>query len=98
MARVPIGIELVRRGIVSESDINKAIEYQRSQPNKKIGDILHILGLCNDEVLIKKLQIFWERRQFFENQKILLLMQPTIYLQMSLDKIKQSLLTYLEGK
>ena len=29
MARVPIGIELVRRGIVSESDINKAIEYQR---------------------------------------------------------------------
>ncbi len=55
MARVPIGIELVRRGIVSESDINKAIEYQRSQPNKKIGDILHILGLCNDEVLIKEI-------------------------------------------
>lgn len=55
MARVPIGIELVRRGIVSESDINKAIEYQRSQPNKKIGDILYILGLCNDEVLIKEI-------------------------------------------
>lgn len=55
MAKVPIGIELVRRGVVSESDINKAIEYQRSQPTKKIGDILHILGLCNDEILIKEI-------------------------------------------
>jgi len=48
----PIGIELVRRGVASESDINKAITYQRTHPNKKIGDILHILGLCNDEELI----------------------------------------------
>ena len=55
MAKVPIGIELVRRGVVSESDINKAIEYQRSQPTKKIGDILHILGLCDDEILIKEI-------------------------------------------
>ena len=33
--KIPIGIELVRRGIVTESDIQRAIEYQRSNPRKK---------------------------------------------------------------
>jgi type IV pilus assembly protein PilB len=49
----PIGIELVRRGIVSQADIEKAMEYQRSNPNKKIGDILHILDLCDQNALIE---------------------------------------------
>lgn len=30
----PIGIELVKRGIVGEEDINKALEYQRSTLQK----------------------------------------------------------------
>ena len=30
--KTPIGIELVRRGLVTESDIQKAIEYQRLNP------------------------------------------------------------------
>lgn len=49
----PIGIELVRRGIVTQSDIERALEYQRSNPNKKIGDILHILDLCDQNTLIE---------------------------------------------
>jgi len=48
----PIGIELVRRQIVTEADIGKALEYQKQHPGKKIGDILNILELCNSEVLI----------------------------------------------
>ena len=40
----PIGIELVRRGIVTEADIDKALDYQKRHPKKKIGDIcvIHI--------------------------------------------------------
>ena len=30
--RGPIGTELVRRGIVTERDIQRAIEYQRANP------------------------------------------------------------------
>lgn len=37
----PLGIELVRRGIVTEEDINKALDYQKSHSSKKIGDILY---------------------------------------------------------
>lgn len=51
--RQPIGIELVRRGLVSEADIEKALDYQRTHPNKKLGDILNILDLCDSNQLIE---------------------------------------------
>lgn len=31
----PLGIELVRRGIVSEEDVQRALDYQKAEPNKK---------------------------------------------------------------
>ncbi len=48
----PMGIELAKRRIISEEDIQSALEYQREHPEKKLGDILHILHLCNDNALI----------------------------------------------
>ena len=51
--RQPIGIELVRRNVVNENAIQKALEYQRSHPNKKMGDILNELRLCDSYTLIK---------------------------------------------
>lgn len=52
MGRQPLGIELVKKGIVSENDIEKALDYQKMHPRKKIGDILNILELCDSNVLI----------------------------------------------
>ncbi|MCF0125190.1 MAG: type II/IV secretion system protein [Clostridia bacterium] len=51
--RQPLGVELVKRGIVSEADIENALEYQREHPSKKIGDILHILDVCEPTMLIE---------------------------------------------
>ena len=45
-------IELVKRGIVGEEDINKALEYQKEHPSKKIGDILYELHIGNPSKLI----------------------------------------------
>lgn len=53
--RGPIGIELVRRGLVTEEDINKALDYQRENPNKKIIEIINILHLCDEYQLIEAL-------------------------------------------
>ncbi len=50
--RQPIGVELVRRGIVSESDIDQALEYQRKHPTMRLGDILYVLKVCDPETLI----------------------------------------------
>ena len=51
----PIGIELVKRGIVTEGDINKALEYQKNHSSKRIGDILYELQLCDPYILIKEI-------------------------------------------
>ena len=48
----PLGIELAKRRIISEEDIEKALEYQRKHPNKKLGDIIYILKLCDPYLLI----------------------------------------------
>lgn len=53
--RGPIGIELVKRGIVSEEDINKALDYQKTNPDMKIIEIINRLGLCDEYVLIEAL-------------------------------------------
>ncbi len=51
--RQPIGVELVKRGIVKEVDIHRALEYQKSHPDKKLGDILHELDLAEPKALIE---------------------------------------------
>ena len=53
--RLPIGVELVKRGVVTEDDIEKALEYQRNHPNTKLGDILHILNVCDAQILIENI-------------------------------------------
>lgn len=51
--RQPIGVELVKKGIVSEADIENALKYQKEHPSKKIGDILYILNACEPTKLIE---------------------------------------------
>ena len=51
--RQPIGVELVKRGIVTEKDIEKALDYQREHPNRKLGYILYILDVCDPNKLIE---------------------------------------------
>ena len=51
--RQPIGIELVKKGIVTEDDISNALILQRKEPEKKIGEILYEMEVCDPEQLIK---------------------------------------------
>lgn len=77
--RLPIGVELVKRNIVTESDIEKALEYQRKHLNTKLGDILNILKVCDAEKLIQAIgDILGEKGVYVtkENLKI----NPTEYL------------------
>ena len=53
--RQPIGVELVKRGVVTENDINRALEYQRDHSDMRLGDILHVLNVCDAQVLIENI-------------------------------------------
>ncbi len=85
--RQPIGIELVKRGIVTEDDIEKALDYQKSHPNKKLGDIINILELCDPNVLINAIAEIL-------NEKAIYLLERDIRIDVleyiSLDLIKQN--------
>lgn len=85
--RQPIGIELVRRGIVTEGDIERALEFQRQYPNKKIGDILNILEVCDSSSLLEAIgDILGERTVYLRQEDIDIKMEEYI----SLDVIKKN--------
>ena len=69
--RQPMGVELVKRGIVSESDIEKALEYQKKHPDRKLGDSIYILNLCNPDRLIEAIgEILGEKGILLRNSSI----------------------------
>lgn len=86
--RQPLGIELVRRGIVRENDINTALDYQREHPNEKIGNILNKLHLAESNKLLKAIgEILDEKTIFLKYDDI----KVNITEYISMDAIKASL-------
>lgn len=61
----PLGIELVKKGIVTEDDIARALDYQKAEPKKKIGDILNILRVCDPYVLIDAMGEILEEKAIY---------------------------------
>ena len=51
--RQPIGVELVKRGIVTENDVQTALIEKKKSPNKKIGEILKEMNVCDQRTLIQ---------------------------------------------
>lgn len=85
--RQPMGIELVRRGIVTEGDIQRALEFQKEYPNKKIGDILNVLEVCDPIKLLEAIgDILGEKVIYLTNNDIEIVVTEYI----SLDMIKKS--------
>ena len=75
----PLGIELVKRGIVTGQDIEKALKYQETHRSRKIGDILYILKLADPKKLINAVaEILDKKGKYLEidNMKI----EPTDYI------------------
>lgn len=59
---IPLGVELVRKGIVTEAQVNTAIEYQKTHRKMKLGEILNEITDCEEDVLIKAIaEIFGEK-------------------------------------
>lgn len=83
----PLGIELVRKGIITQADIEKAIEYQKTHPKKKLGDILNILELCDSYRLIQAIgEVIGEKGILLHRNDIKV--KPQEYI--ALDVMKQN--------
>ena len=83
----PIGIELVKRGLVSEQDITRALEYQKEKPNMKMIEIINELNLCNEYELIEALGDILDEKSIILNPSNISL-KISDYI--SIDVIKQN--------
>ena len=80
----PIGIELVKRGILTQADIDKVLEYQRRNPGKKILEILNILNMCDQYIILQVLgEILNEKTMIFSLANVKLDVKKYISLDMA---------------
>lgn len=86
--RQPLGIELVKRGIVKQEDITKALDLQRNKPNMKLGDILYEMNVTDPNKLLSSIGDIL-------NEKTIMLTPDNISIKIeeyiSLDSAKDSL-------
>ena len=84
--RQPLGVELVRKGVVTETEVNQAIEYQKSHRKMKLGEILRNISNCDEEVLIEAIgDVLGEKGMLLTDENIDLNIEDYI----SLDVAKE---------
>ena len=94
--RLPIGVELVKRGIITESDVEKALEYQREHPSIKLGDIIHSLDVCDSEKLIEVIgDIIGEKGVLLSSNSLKI--KPTDYISLEVCKKNKCIPFELNG-
>ena len=75
----PLGIELVKRGIVNGNDIEKALKYQETHRSRRIGDVLYILKAAEPELLINAVaEILGKKGKYIEFDSMRI--EPTDYI------------------
>ena len=93
---IPLGIELVKRGLINEADITAALEYQKTHPRKKLGDIINILHLCPEDKLIKAMgEILGE--QFIKIDKDILNVNMVEYVSLDIARENRAILFDIVG-
>ena len=95
--KTPLGIELVKRGVATQEKIEKAIEYQKDHPNKKLGDVLNILNLCSPTELITAMgDILGEKVMLLSKESIKVDVKQ--YIALDICKACKAVLFDIEGK
>jgi len=75
----PLGIELVKRGVVTGADIEKALKYQETHRSRRIGDILYIQGSADPYKLIQEVgDILGKKAKYLRIDELKI--EPTDYI------------------
>jgi len=51
--RNPLGTELINRGLITDKQLDEALNYQKEHPEFKIGEVIDILDMCDKKKLLK---------------------------------------------
>ena len=92
----PIGIELVKRGIISGDAIESALKYQSEHPNKRLGDILYIQNAADPNILVKEIGEIIGAKGVYINSNMMKI-NPTEYIPLDLMKTYKAIPFEVEG-
>ena len=57
----PIGVEFIKKGLLTDSQVDRVLEYQRDHKDLKFAEIVDILDMCDKkkllDVLADKIQV-----------------------------------------
>lgn len=48
----PIGIEFIKRGLLTENQVDRVLDYQKEHKDLKFGEIVDILDMCDKKALL----------------------------------------------
>ncbi len=51
----PVGIEFIKRGLLTEAQVDRVLEYQKDHKDMKFGEIIDVLDMCDKEKLLETL-------------------------------------------
>ena len=51
----PIGVEFIKRGLLTETQVDRVLQYQKEHKELKFGEIVDILDMCDKEALLEAL-------------------------------------------
>ena len=51
----PVGIEFIKRGLLTEAQVDRVLEYQKEHKDMKFGEIIDVLDMCNKSKLLEAL-------------------------------------------
>ena len=51
----PVGIEFIKRGLLTESQVDRVLEYQKEHKDMKFGEIIDVLDMCDKSKLLEAL-------------------------------------------
>ena len=54
MPKIPVGLELVKRGVLTDTEVKKALEYQVLHPGMRLVDIIEKLGITDRKLLLEE--------------------------------------------
>ena len=54
MPKIPVGLELVKRGVLTDTEVKKALEYQVLHPGMRLIDIIEKLGITDRKLLLEE--------------------------------------------
>ena len=88
--RQPLGIELVRKGVVKQDDIREALEYQKTHPKEKLGDILNELNLADSRALLEAMgEVLGEKTIYLLDEDVKI--DVTRYISLDIAKDAQAI-------